>query len=147
MRLTSTAFADGEPIPARYSCKDDNEPPPLQWTGAPPDAAELALVVNDPDAVGGLFTHWVVTGIEPAAQGRITGSPPSGAQVTANSAGRAAYLGPCPPAGTGTHHYRFTLYALPDRLDVKPGAAVNQTTKAIREAATAHARLVGTFAS
>jgi Raf kinase inhibitor-like YbhB/YbcL family protein len=145
LRLTSREFDDGAPIPDRYSCHGDNVPPPLAWTGAPERAAELALIVDDPDAVGGLFTHWVVVGIEPSRTGGITESPPEGVRVTANSGGKSEYLGPCPPAGTGTHHYRFTLYALPNKLDVDTSAPVKEVTATIRAAASTSARLVGTY--
>lgn len=145
LRLTSAAFSNGEPIPARYSCHGANVPPRLDWAGVPEDAGELALVVDDPDAVGGLYVHWVVVGIEPGATGSISAEDPAGGRILPNSGGEAKYLGPCPPAGTGTHHYRFTLYVLPGDLDIKVETPAKQSTEAIAKAATATARLVGTY--
>jgi Raf kinase inhibitor-like YbhB/YbcL family protein len=78
----------------------------------------LASVIDDPDPVGGLYVHWVVTGIPPSTTEIADGALPPGALVRANSEGKAAYLGPCPPAGTGVHHYRFQLYALGQDIGV-----------------------------
>src|SRR5512139_4227608 len=105
--VSSPAFADNAPIPAEYSCNGRNVPPPLHWENVPAGAESLALVVDDPDAVGGLYVHWVVTGIPPSTTEIVDGALPTRAVVIANSGGKAAYLGPCPPAGTGVHHYRF----------------------------------------
>ncbi len=142
--VTSDAFGDGERIPSVYSCSGRNTPPPLRWSGVPGGTGSLALVVDDPDAVGGLFTHWVVTDLPPSAT-ELTGALPDGAVVSRNSAGHAEYLGPCPPAGSGEHHYRFRLFALPDRLGLAGDTAVADASAAIGDAATAEARMVGVF--
>jgi Raf kinase inhibitor-like YbhB/YbcL family protein len=142
--ITSPAFADGAPIPVRFTCKGDNIPPPLAWS-APPDAAELALVVDDPDALGGLYVHWIVIGIAPGSGSTTDGQAPANGRSLPNSSGKEGYFGPCPPAGTGTHHYRFTLYQLPAALEVPAGSAGVQAAQAIAQAATAQARLTGTF--
>ncbi|MGH3647845.1 MAG: YbhB/YbcL family Raf kinase inhibitor-like protein [Micromonosporaceae bacterium] len=114
-------------------------------TPSPQAAAALALVVDDPDAVGGLYIHWVVTDIPPDSTGVTSGKPPSGARVTANSGGDASYLGPCPPAGTGAHHYRFTLYALPAALKLAADTPAKQAVTTIERQATTQTRLVGTY--
>ncbi len=145
IRVTSPAFADGAAIPARYSCHGANIPPALGWTGVPRGAVALALVLDDPDAVGGLYIHWVVTDIPPTTTGTAEGAAPAGGQVGANSGGNRAYLGPCPPRGSGVHHYRFTLYVLPGRLGLPPTAPARQAVAAITRAATGQGRLVGTF--
>ena len=139
--ITSPAFADGAPIPVRYTCQGDSIPPPLAWT-APAGAAELALVVDDTDAPGGLFIHWIVTGIAPGPGSTADGQTPPNGHVLPNSTGNSAYFAPCPPPGSGTHHYRFTLYQVPPGLQLPTGSAAAQ---AIAQAATAQARLTGTF--
>lgn len=145
MTLTSSAFPPGQPIPTRYSCKGGDIPPPLAWGGVPPGTVELALVVDDPDAVSGVFVHWVVLGIAPSAAGSPEGGVPPGGTVLPNSGGERRYLGPCPPPGTGVHHYRFTLYALDAPLDLDPGTPARRASAAIANAASATTRLVGTY--
>lgn len=143
--VSSPAFLDNTPIPAEYSCNGRNVPPPLRWENVPDGTESLALVVDDPDAVGGLYVHWVVTGIPPSTNEIVEGALPQGAQVGLNSGGKSAYLGPCPPAGTGAHHYRFQLYALNKPLTLAPRTPAGQATQAIAEAAIAMAGTVGLF--
>jgi phosphatidylethanolamine-binding protein (PEBP) family uncharacterized protein len=141
LSITSPAFADGAPIPVQYSCKGANVAPPLAWS-APLGAA---LVVDDPDAVRGPYVHWIVIGIPFGAGSTADGQTPDGGSTLPNSAGQPADTGPFPPAGTGTHHYRFTLYQLPTALQLPAGLAGVQAAQAIAQAATAQARLTGTF--
>ncbi len=143
--LTSPAFADNTPIPTEYTCKGRNVPPPLRWQNIPSGAKTLALVVDDPDAPSGLYIHWVVTGIPSSTTEIGDGALPRGAVVSQNSAGKAEYFGPCPPAGTGVHHYRFQLYALGKPLTVAPSTPAPQATRTIAGAAIADARTVGLF--
>ncbi len=143
MTVSSTAFQANGTIPVRYTCKGQNVSPPLRWSAPPSGTSELALVVDDPDAPGGTFVHWVLYGI-PASQTQLAeGSVPSGATEGRNSAG-SGYTGPCPPGGPA-HHYRFTVYALSRSPRVKPGDDPRQAIEAIRQAATAQGQLVGTF--
>lgn len=144
--VASTAFTEGEPIPPRYSCRGQNLAPPLTWSGIPGAAAGVALVVDDPDAVGGLYIHWVVTDIPASVTSSPEGGAPAGGRVNANSGGDASYLGPCPPAGSGVHRYRFTVYALSKRLELAGSTSARQAVDAITDAATAQGRLTGTFA-
>lgn len=141
LTISSPAFADGAPIPVQYTCKGANTAPPLTWS-APLGAA---LVVDDPDAANGPYVHWVVTGIAPGPGATAEGQTPAGATTLANTAGRPAYQGPCPPPGTGTHHYRFTLYQLPNDYELPDGLAGARAEQTIAGAATAQARLTGTF--
>jgi Raf kinase inhibitor-like YbhB/YbcL family protein len=130
-----------------YSCFGANQSPPLGWRGVPAGAVELALVVDDPDAVTGRYLHWVVVGIDTDTAGTSAGRPPSGATVLPNSGGDSSYLGPCPPAGTGTHHYRFTLYALSDRPQLGPDTPTLTAEAAIKRSAVGRTQLVGLYAS
>jgi Raf kinase inhibitor-like YbhB/YbcL family protein len=140
--VTSSAFADGEPIPARFSCDGAGVSPPLAWQGVPPDAQAVALVVDDPDAPRGTFVHWVVLDIDPSVTSVDEAGVPGNVQAR-NSAGDPTYFGPCPPKGT--HHYRFTVYALSAATGLTPGAKLDEALKAIDKAATAQGRLVGTY--
>lgn len=142
LTISSPAFGDGAPIPVQYTCKGADISPPLAWS-APLGAA---LVVDDPDAVNGLYVHWVVVGIAPGSGSTADGQTPAGAVTLPNTAGQATYKGPCPPAGTGTHHYRFTLYQLPNDYQLPGGLAGVQAAQTIGGAATAQAQLTGTFA-
>lgn len=105
--LSSPAFAQGEPLPARYTCDGRNVSPPLRWTAPPRGAVSLALMVTDPDAPGGAFVHWRLTGIPPATRALPAGSRAGGR----NSFGKTGYGGPCPPRGQA-HRYVFELRAL-----------------------------------
>jgi Raf kinase inhibitor-like YbhB/YbcL family protein len=135
--VTSTAFAAGRPIPARYSCSGDAGSPPLSWTGVPAGARELAIVVTDPDAGG--YIHWVVRGVRPDTAGVATDALPDGAQAV------LAYRGPCPPSGT--HHYEFRVYALGPTATVPDGLTARDTIAAVRAGAVAQGLLVGTYAA
>jgi Raf kinase inhibitor-like YbhB/YbcL family protein len=141
--VTSPAFAPDEEIPVVHSCAGRDISPPLAWTGVPADASELALVVDDPDAPRGTFTHWILFGVPPSTSSLAEGSVPVGAKQARNSAGRAAYSGPCPPSGT--HHYRFTMYALDNSLELNDGADTGDALDAISDHAVAQGRLVGLF--
>jgi Raf kinase inhibitor-like YbhB/YbcL family protein len=141
--VSSPAFGNGAAIPARFTCAGKDVSPPLRWIGVPQGAAEVALVVDDPDAPRGTFVHWVVI-VDPDTERLAEGTVPAGARQLPNSAGKAAWAGPCPPGGPA-HHYRFTVYALRRELVVAGDADPEAAVEAIEAAATARGRLVGTF--
>ncbi len=143
LTISSPEFADGAPIPVLYTCKGLNLAPPLDWS-APLGAA---LVVDDPDAPGGPYIHWVVTGIPPGPGRNLDGGTPGNGLTLPNSTGEPVYSGPCPPPGSGVHHYRFTLYQLPNDYQLPGGLAGVQAAQTIAGAATAQAQLTGTFGS
>jgi Raf kinase inhibitor-like YbhB/YbcL family protein len=143
IEVTSSAFAADEEIPVVYSCAGQNIFPPLEWTGVPDEAREVALVVDDPDAPRGTFTHWILFGLPTSTSSLDENSVPAGAKQAKNSTGRAEYAGPCPPSGT--HHYRFTVYALDAPLELSDGAATGESLDAISEHAVAQGKLVGLF--
>jgi Raf kinase inhibitor-like YbhB/YbcL family protein len=144
LSLTSSAFADGEPIPAKYSCHGADISPPLAWSGVPAEAKALVLFVDDPD--GRDWVHWSVLDM-PAEDGQSAAGVDPGAsrpQQGTNDFRKVGYGGPCPPSGT--HHYRFTLYALaaPLGLDGHPdGTAVRRALE--KADVLARVRLTGTF--
>lgn len=141
--VTSSAFAEGERIPDRYTCDGANISPPLAWTGVPGEAQYVALVVDDPDAPSGTFTHWVVLDLATDVVGSEEGSVPTGGVQAQNSAGRASYFGPCPPSGT--HRYRFTVHALSGPTGLGAGAGLSEALGAVGERAIAWGRLTATY--
>ncbi len=115
MRLTSNDFKEGESIPAKFTCRGENINPHLAWDDVPEGVKSFALIVDDPDAPSGLWTHWLVKDI-PSDVREIKQNSVPGNQV-ANDFGKEDYGGPCPPSGT--HRYLFKLYALNvEKLDV-----------------------------
>lgn len=141
LTISSPAFADGAAVPVQFTCKGDNIPPPLVWS-APLGGA---LIVDDPDAPGGLYVHWIVTGIGFGPGSTAAGETPFGGIALPNSAGQAGYSGPCPPSGSGVHHYRFTLFQTPNNWAMPAGLAGAQAEQAIAGAANARAQFTGTF--
>ncbi|HEX9503375.1 MAG TPA: YbhB/YbcL family Raf kinase inhibitor-like protein [Patescibacteria group bacterium] len=110
MQITSSNFTNNGDIPIKFTCMGDNINPDLEFSGIPSDAQSLALIVDDPDAPSGNFTHWVVFNIKPSTKTIPEGvGVVPGVQAT-NSAGLKQYTGPCPPSGV--HRYYFKLYAL-----------------------------------
>ena len=144
MELTSTAFADGGPIPERYTCDGDDVSPPLAWTAPPAGTVSLALCVDDPDAGRYPFTHWLAWGLATAAGGLGEGEAAPG--EGRNDFGARGYRGPCPPSGK-PHRYVFRLFALDAELRLGPGdrrlsfdAAIEGHVLATAELAGFHAR-------
>jgi Raf kinase inhibitor-like YbhB/YbcL family protein len=143
LELTSTAFDEGRPIPRKYSCDGNNVSPPLSWSFLPEGTATLALIVNDPDAPSGDFTHWLAWNLDPEEGGLDEGAP--GLTQGANGRGTSEYMGPCPPPGHGTHRYFHSLYALDGPLDLEDGAAREQLQDEIDGHVLGEARLMGTY--
>ncbi len=115
LTVTSTAFQDNGAIPAEYTCDGAEKSPPLSWSKVPAGTKSIAILVEDPDAPKGTFTHWLVTDIPPTTTSLAAGSAlPSGAMAMKNSKGDKKYAGPCPPSGT--HHYHFHVYALDSKI-------------------------------
>jgi Raf kinase inhibitor-like YbhB/YbcL family protein len=112
MEIWSPAFAEGDTVPVRFTCDGDDVSPPLGWSDVPEGAAELRLSVTDPDAPGGMFTHWLITGIDPSASEVPEGAVPRAGTEQRNDFGDPRYGGPCPPPGRGAHRYVFAIEAL-----------------------------------
>lgn len=149
LSLTSTAFQEADKIPARYACDGQDISPPLAWDEPPPRTQAFALIVDDPDAPGGVFTHWILLNI-PASARQLAENVPAqerlenGALQGKNDFGSIGYRGPCPPRGSG-HHYRFTIYALDNPLDLEPGASGKQVAEAMEGHVLAQGQLTGTY--
>ncbi|HTH18943.1 MAG TPA: YbhB/YbcL family Raf kinase inhibitor-like protein, partial [Candidatus Udaeobacter sp.] len=106
LKVTSSAFQEGGNIPSKFTCDGSDTSPSLQITGVPSEAKSLVLIADDPDAPGGLFTHWLVWNIPSQTNSIAEGSAPNGVQG-ANDFGKSGYRGPCPP--TGMHRYSFKI--------------------------------------
>ena len=143
MKITSAALQEGGNIPSKFTCDGSDTSPPLQITGVPSEAKSLVLIVDDPDAPGGLFTHWLVWNIPPQTNSIAEGSAPKGVQGT-NDFGKSGYKGPCPPPGT--HRYSFKIFALDRELDLRSGAKRNQVDAAIKGHVIAQGELIGRYA-
>ena len=136
--FTGVDVAEGQPIDPLHTCDGDNHSPALAWQDVPEGTAELALIVDDPDAPGGTFTHWVVYAIPADYTGLDRGVPPgpvvSGAislkQGPNDGSDLPGYTGPCPPGGE-THDYVFTLYALDAETGLEGGASVDDLRAAM----------------
>ena len=145
MQITSPAFKNQETIPEKYTCQGEGINPTLEISNVPKEAKSLALIVDDPDAPVGLFTHWAMWGIAPGTQFIDEDSIPDGVLEGTNSAGVMGYTAPCPPAGTGVHHYRFQLFALSQDIDVAEGSDRNTVENAFKDFVIDRAELVGMY--
>ncbi len=147
--LKSQAFTSREPIPAPYTYDGGNTSPGLSWEGVPNNTRSLALIVDDPDAPRGVFTHWVVYNIPPNVTSLPEGMAATptldhGAKQGRNDYGEVGYGGPKPPPGP-PHHYRFTLYALDTELGLQLGATKQRILEAMHGHVIAQTQLVGIY--
>lgn len=146
LTLWSDAFGDGDVIPRRYACDGDDVSPPIAWHTPPALTETFALIMDDPDAPGGVWVHWVVFNL-PAETSEIreggSRSLPGKAAHGSNSWGRMGYGGPCPPGGT--HRYFFKLYALDSELDLADGAMASSLTEAMEGHVLGKATLMGRY--
>ncbi len=144
MILTSPSFGEGEGIPVKFTCDGGDVNPELRVQDVPAEAASLVLIVDDPDAPGGTFTHWTAWNIPPQTAAIGEGSVPPQSVEGETSFGRGGYGGPCPPAGRA-HRYYFKLYALDTILDLGSDANVNELRDAMNGHVIAEAELMGTY--
>ena len=147
--LSSTAFKEGDRIPVKYTCDGQDISPALVWDEPPQQTEAFVLMVDDPDAPGGVFTHWMIFNIPANTHQFGEGVPiqeqlESGALQGKNDFGKIGYRGPCPPSGS-SHRYRFTIYALDQRLNLKAGASKKQVIDAMQGHILAQGRLTGTY--
>ncbi|MGH3445463.1 MAG: YbhB/YbcL family Raf kinase inhibitor-like protein [Nocardioidaceae bacterium] len=147
LRVESSAFAPGARLPTRYTCDGSAVSPPLSWAGSPPGTRGFAVVVDDPDASGGTFVHWMLLDVPSGGTSLAAGSVPRGAVQARNTLSRASYFAPCPPGGTpgDTHHYRFTVYALGKPIRLGPQPDLTDALAAVARDAVAWGRIVATY--
>jgi Raf kinase inhibitor-like YbhB/YbcL family protein len=147
--IHTNAFEPGGEIPAKYTCSGADVSPALSWAETPAHTQALALLVDDPDAPGGTFTHWVLYNLGPQERELREGIPkveqlPSGALQGRNDFRKIGYGGPCPPPGK-PHRYFFKLYALDAKLNLRPGASKSELEKAMKGHILGQSELMGKF--
>lgn len=143
-----SVFANNSTIPRKYTCDGDDLSPPLSWEGQPEGTVSYVLIVDDPDAPAGVFTHWVLYNVP----GNLTSLPegiPRGKETAygyqgRNDFGDYGYGGPCPPKGR-PHRYFFKLYALNTTLDLPPGARKSDVERAMKNHVIGETQLVGLY--
>ena len=151
--IETPAFANNSTIPVRYTGDGQDISPALAWSGVPDGTAELALIVDDPDApTPEPWVHWVIYKIPAGVTGLPENVPttesvaePAGAVQGENTWPTTGYRGPAPPPGHGIHHYHFKLYALDAELNVGPGLDKKGLLAAMEGHILAQGELVGTF--
>jgi Raf kinase inhibitor-like YbhB/YbcL family protein len=143
LKLTSPAFNHGSQIPSKYTCDGENTNPHLVIHGVPAGTKSLALVVEDPDAPAGLWSHWVMWNISPEVREIKEHTVPFGAKEGINTGKGVGYTGPCPPSGT--HRYYFRLYALDTKLELAQTTQKDGLEAAMAQHILATAELMGTY--
>ena len=147
-RLFSNAFSEGGTIPDLHSCHGADLSPSLEWMDAPPETLSYALIVDDPDAPGGNWCHWLLYDLGPKIKGLAQGYKPGTLGTSgANDFGKPGYGGPCPPKGA-PHRYFFKVYALDvHTLGLPRGVKHDELLKAIQGHILAEAHYMGKFQS
>ena len=148
MQLTSSAFANGAPIPAKFTGESEDVSPAISWSGAPKGTKSFAVICHDPDAplvkpgtYG--FVHWVLYGI-PGSVSSLTEAD-AGYVQGVNDFGNSGYGGPMPPPGHGTHHYFFWILALDAEPELPAGLTLWELLEKIEPNLIGMNRLVGTY--
>lgn len=143
MILSSPVFENYQTIPIAYTCDGKKTHPPFTISEVPAGTKSLALIIDDPDAPAGTFTHWVIWNIQPDTTMIAEGAAPEKSQEGTNSDGVEGYIPPCPPGGQ--HRYFFTLYALDAKLGLDGKATKTEVEKAMAGHVTAQSLLVGVY--
>ncbi len=148
IKITSSAFSEGEPIPVKYSCNGVNVSPPLDWEDITEGTESIALISEDPDAPGGTFTHWIIFNLPADTRNlpeHVMGRElmDDGSKHGLNNFGLVGYSGPCPPKGT--HRYFFKIYALDTKLDLPPLVKEDELLSAMEGHILDHGELMGVF--
>jgi Raf kinase inhibitor-like YbhB/YbcL family protein len=148
LALRSKSFENGGQIPAEFTCSGNDISPALEWDEPPSGTRSFALIMQDPDAPGGVFTHWVIFNLPgtvrnlPQAIAKAAEVPGGGRQGR-NDFGTVGYGGPCPPSGI--HRYVFQLYALKKALDLQGGAASEEVRRGIKSETLGRGELIGRY--
>lgn len=143
MELTSPDFEHNTLIPSQFTCDGEDINPTLEILGVPGSTEDLVLIMDDPDAPNGTWTHWILWNIDPDADKIVSGTAPVGSVEGMTSFGTSGYGGPCPPSGT--HRYFFKLYALDEKLDLDSKASVEELREAMEGKILAESELIGLY--
>jgi hypothetical protein len=142
MQITSSVFDNNEPIPEEYTCEGMDTNPPLIFKDIPEQTKRLVLVVEDPDAPGKTWVHWLVYDMPVIEQIEQATTPP-GKQGT-NDFRKLEYGGPCPPSGK--HRYYFKLFALNKEVGLEEGKRKAEVEQAMQGHIITQSELIGTYA-
>ena len=149
LQMSSAAFSSGEAIPKKFTCDGPDVSPQLKWNDPPANTQSMALIMDDPDAPGSTWVHWVLYDLPAntrelpegvAKQEQLS----SGARQGRNDFEKTGYGGPCPPPGK-PHRYFFKLYALDNKLNLKSGATKVELERAMKSHVLAQAELIGKY--
>ena len=143
MFIFSPEFKNNQEIPKKFTCDGQNVSPPLELNDIPENTKNLVLIVDDPDAPSGIWTHWTLWNIDPNTKEIEESSVPKDAVQGATSSGEIGYHGPCPPSGT--HRYFFKLYALDQTLDLSETSGIDDLKKAMSDHVIEYAELIGLY--
>ena len=149
LQLSSTSFKAGEEIPRKFTCDGADGSPELSWTAPPEGTQSFALIMDDPDAPVGTFTHWVLYDLPAQTSTLAEGVSkidelPAGGRQGRNDFRKIGYGGPCPPPGK-PHRYFFKLYALDRMLSLKPGSSKEDIERAMQGHILESGELMGTY--
>jgi len=149
INVRSDSFADGQPIPQKYTCDGEDISPPVRWDSAPDGTKSFALICDDPDAPSGTWVHWVIYDL-PATIKELPEAIQaneevlSGARQGTNDFRRLGYGGPCPPKGNA-HRYYFKLYALDIVINLKAGATKSDVENAMKGHIVGEGKIMGSY--
>lgn len=148
LEVRSSAFGEGESIPTDFTCDGADMSPPVAWSGVPAPTQSLAVIVDDPDASTGNWSHWLLYDLSPKLTQLPAGIPaeaivPDGGFQGRTDFGRNGYNGPCPPEGT--HRYFIKIFALDRMLHLEPGVTKNELLAAMQGHILAEGTLMGTY--
>jgi Raf kinase inhibitor-like YbhB/YbcL family protein len=147
--VTSTAFTDSMTIPKQYTCEGKDMSPPVAWSGIPAGTKSEALILDDPDAPNGTWTHWIIWNIPPSVtsldEGLAKTATVAGMKQGQNSWPKTGYNGPCPPPGNA-HRYYFTVFALDKILDLPDNSNRAALESAMQGHILSQGQLLGMYA-
>ncbi len=150
MKIESLSFKNGELIPRKYTCEGDDVSPQISWSGFPEKTKSFVLLMDDPDAPGRTFIHWVVYDIPLSVSSLRENFPKiresEGVKQGVNDFGKIGYGGPCPPKGHGYHRYYIKVYALDvETLGLPPGATKGQVENRMKGHVIAQGYIMGMY--
>jgi Raf kinase inhibitor-like YbhB/YbcL family protein len=149
LTISSPEFKNNESIPSKFTGYGKDVSPPLVWSNIPANAKSLALILDDPDAPSGLFTHWIIFNI-PSDSKELKEAIPNTSKLSdgslqgESSFGSIGYHGPLPPPGP-RHRYQFTIYALDQKLNIKAGSSRQRLLQAMEGHIIEQSRLTGIY--
>lgn len=145
MQIKSKVFKDEKELGRKYTCEGDDINPPLKFIEVPSKTRSLVLIVDDPDAPDGVFTHWLVWNMDVDRAGIDEGETPTEAVVGINDMGNIGYGGPCPPKGHGEHRYFFKLFALEKKIGLESGATKKELKVSIDGLVLKQSEIIGKY--